>query len=182
MATLERLMTAEELLHTAGLGPCELLRGELVVMSPAGFEHGRIANRIAVRLGGFVERHSLGIVTTAETGFQIGSNPDTVRVPDIAFVAAARVPPAGWARFFAGPPDLAVEILSPSDRASEVLAKVQEWLSAGCRAVWLIDPPSRTLTVYGPRREALVLRESDTLDGGDLLPGFSVAMADVLGE
>jgi Uma2 family endonuclease len=121
----------------------------------------------------------LGIVTTAEAGFQIACNPDSVRVPDVAFVSAARVPPTGWARFFPGPPDLAVEILSPSDRASEVLAKLQDWLKSGCQAVWLLDPQSRTIAVHRSGREVLVLDESETLSGGDLLPGFSVVVAEI---
>jgi len=179
MATLEKATTAEQLFQAAGLGRCELVRGELITMTPAGFDHGRVANRISVRVGSFVEQNSLGIVATAEAGFQIGHDPDTVRAPDVAFVAAARVPAAGCPAFFQGPPDLAVEILSPSDRASEVLAKVQDWLKSGCQAVWLLDPQSRTVAVHRSGREVLVLGESEALSGGDLLPGFSVAVAEI---
>ncbi|MGD0654122.1 MAG: Uma2 family endonuclease [Thermoguttaceae bacterium] len=178
MAILETLITAEQLLQMPALEHCELIRGELVKMSPTGLEHGRVANRISVRLGLYVEEHRLGIVTTAEAGFQIGHNPDTVRAPDVAFLSAVRVPKNPMAGFFDGPPDLAVEVLSPNDRAGEVLAKIQEWLNAGCRMVWLVDPITRTVSVYHDLRTAQVLTAEDTISGDDLLPGFSLPVAE----
>jgi len=147
------------------------------MMSPAGSEHGLIALRIGSALLDFVESHALGVVLGAETGFQIAQNPDTVRAPDVAFIRAERVGGKLPRGFFPGAPDLAVEVLSPNDRASEVLAKVQEWLDAGCRAVWVVDPATRTVTIYRGRREALILTSTDTLGGGELLPGFSAAVA-----
>ena len=121
------------------------------MMSPAGSEHGWIVTNVTVPLAVFVKQRSLGRVFGAETGFRIGHDPDTVRA-DVAFVTAMRVgvelPPG----FFPGPPDLAVEVLSPDDRAGEVLAKVQDWLDAGCRAVWVVDPRTRTVTVYRSRQ------------------------------
>ena len=181
MAILETLITAEQLIQMPAVEHCELIRGELIKMSPTGLEHGRVANRISVRLGLYVEERQLGIVTTAEAGFQISHNPDTVRAPDIAFISAARVPKNPTAGFFDGPPDLAVEVLSPNDRAGDVLAKIQEWLQAGCRMVWLVDPSTRTVTVYHDRRNAQVLAEKDTISGDDLLPGFLVPVAEFFG-
>jgi Uma2 family endonuclease len=178
MVIVETLITAEQLLQMPAEEYCELIRGELIKISPTGLEHGRVANRISVRLGVYVEEHQLGIVTTAEAGFQIGHNPDSVRAPDVAFISAARVPKNPIAGFFDGPPDLAVEVLSPNDRAGEVLAKIQELLKAGCRMVWLVDPITRTVTVYHDRRNAQVLTAEDIISGDDLLPGFSVPVAE----
>ena len=178
MVIVETLITAEQLLQMPAVEHCELVRGEIIKMSPSGLEHGRVANRISVRLGVYVEEHQLGIVTTAEAGFQIGHNPDTVRAPDVAFLSAARVPKNPMAGFFDGPPDLAVEVLSPNDRAGEVLKKIQEWLHAGCRMVWLVDPSTRTVTVYHDLRTAQVLTAEDTISGDDLLPGFSLPVTE----
>jgi Uma2 family endonuclease len=182
MVSIETITTAEQLLRAADLGPCELVGGELIMMSPAGFRHGRVANRLSVRLGRFVEGNSLGVVTTAEAGFRIGRSPDTVRVPDIAFVRADRVPPTEPAGFFEGPPDLAVEVVSPNDRASEVLAKAQDWLDAGCGMVWVVDPQTATVSVYRNRSEVVILRGSESLAGGDILPGFTLPVGDIFGR
>ncbi len=149
------------------------------MMSPAGFEHGRIVGRICGRLERFVEQQAIGVVTGAETGFRIGRDPDTVRAPDVAFIRAERVPPAPLRGFFQGAPDLAVEVLSPGDRASEVLAKVQDWLSAGCRAVWVVDPANRTVSVYRSQDQVVTWSVSDELTGGDILPGFSLSVAEI---
>ena len=172
MATTRQITTAEQLLEAPGLGRCELLRGELVMMTPAGFEHGRIAMRIGELLAGFVRQRGLGTVTGAEAGFQIAQDPDTVRAPDVAFVRAERVPPTPTMGFFQGAPDLAVEVLSPNDRASEVLAKVQDWLRAGCGAVWVVDPATRTVAVYDSLNRMITRTTSDELTGGEVVPEF----------
>jgi Uma2 family endonuclease len=174
MTTIESITTAEQLLAAGDIGRCELVRGELVMMSPAGAEHGRIVARMTPRLAGFVEEGALGTVFGAETGFRIAHEPDTVRAPDVAFVRADRMGAELGRGFFPGPPDLAVEVLSPDDRAGEVLAKVQDWLDPGCLAVWVADPRTRTITVYRSRSEIAVLRDSETLSGGDLLPDFNL--------
>jgi Uma2 family endonuclease len=179
MATIERLMTAVELLQTPGLGRCELVQGELILMSPAGFEHGQIAINIGWALKAFVRSHPIGVITGAETGFHIGHEPDTVRAPDAAFIRRERVPPMPVRGFFPEAPDLAVEVLSPNDRASEVLSKVRDWLNSGCLAVWVIDPETTTVTVYHSQDQIAVLGPTDTLTGGDVLPGFSVLVAEI---
>ncbi len=127
----------------------------------------------------FVEPRKLGWVFGAEGGFQIGRDPDTVRAPDVAFVSAARMPATIPAGFFPGPPDLAVEVLSPHDRASEVLAKVSDWLEAGCPLVWVVDPENRSVTVYGQQKETHILHLPDVLNGGDVLPGLQVELAKI---
>ena len=170
-------MTAEQLFQASDLGRCELVRGELIPMSPAGSEHGAIALQVGSILLAFVKAHGLGAVFGAETGFQITRDPDTVRAPDVGFIRAeavgGKLPPG----FFPGAPDLAVEVLSPGDGASEVIATVEDWLGAGCHAVWVIDPKTCTVTVYHSSRKAMILTATDTLDGGDLLPGFHMPVA-----
>lgn len=179
MATTRTITTAEQLLQAAGLGRCELVRGELIMMTPAGFRHGCVAGSISRVLGNYVSEHLLGVVTGAETGFHIHRDPDTVRAPDVAFVRAQRVPATQPTGYFPGPPDLAVEVLSPGDRASELLAKVQDWLEAGCQVVWVADPKTQTLTVYKKGGEHLVLTPDQMVDAGEVVPGFRVAVREL---
>jgi Uma2 family endonuclease len=179
MATVQEITTAEQLLEAPDLGRCELVRGELVMMSPAGYEHGDVAGRVHGFLFHFVRQNGLGTVTAAETGFQIGHDPDTVRAPDVGFVCAERVPRVRTRGYFQGPPDLAVEVVSPSDRAGELLAKVQDWLAAGCRAVWVVDPTSQTVSVYRASHETSLLTVADALSDDELLPGFRLPVAEI---
>lgn len=179
MATTQGISTAEQLLEATGLGRCELVRGELIMMSPAGFEHGRLSARLAHRLTEVVEKAKLGLVLTSEPGFLLIRKPDTVRSPDVAFVRSDRVPGVPTMGYFEGAPDLAVEVLSPNDLASEVLEKVQEWLAAGCRAVWVVDPRKKLVTVHRPDRSTALLREADMLSGEEVVPGFAVSVAEI---
>jgi Uma2 family endonuclease len=178
MSIIQQITTAEQL-FAANLQHCELIGGELVIMSPAGFDHGRFASRIVAALENHVARRGLGVVTTAEAGFQLAHDPDTVRAPDVAFVRADRIPLSGVKGFFQGVPDIVVEVVSPTDRASEVAAKVQDWLQAGCTMVWVVDPEDRTVTVHRSRQDAVVLTTADTLSGGDVLPEFSMPVAEI---
>jgi Uma2 family endonuclease len=168
-------MTADDLLRLGSDHQRhELVRGALTTMTPAGSEHGVIAARLARLVDGFAAEHDLGIVFGAETGFHIASDPDTVRAPDLAFVAKARVPASGIPKgFWPGAPDLAVEVVSPSDTYAEVQEKVRDWLGAGARLVWVLDPRSRTVAVHSVTGAATILTDLETLDGGDLLPGWS---------
>jgi Uma2 family endonuclease len=177
MATVDQVTTADQLFE-ANLQHCELIAGELVMMSPAGFDHGRFALRIGAALDSFVTLRRLGVVVGAETGFQIARDPDTVRAPDVAFVRAERIPSGGVKGFFQGPPDLAVEVVSPGDRMSEVTAKAQDWLRAGCLLVWVVDPETQNVSIYRSGREVAVVTESDALTGEDVLPGFSTPVRD----
>jgi len=149
------------------------------MMSPAGFEHGRIVASITVPLGSFVKENALGVITGAETGFQIAHDPDTVRAPDVGFIRAERVSSTPTLGFFQGAPDLAVEVLSPTDRAGDMLAKVQDWLRAGSRAVWVIDPANQTVSVYDDRNQTVTLNTSDELTGGEVLSGFRIPVAEI---
>jgi Uma2 family endonuclease len=173
-------MTADELLRLSLADQrTELVRGVLVVREPAGYLHGRIAVRLARAIGNFVDTHGLGDVLAAETGFKLESNPDTVRAPDVAFVHRDRVPHPATRGFAALAPDLAVEVLSPTDRPGEVLSRVASWLSAGSRLVWVVDPDRRQARVYRADGSASLLTDQDSLDGEDVLSGFSCALATV---
>jgi len=164
------IRTAEQLERAGDIGPCELVRGELVMMMPPGGRHGQLGGRIAYELTAFAEASGAGTVLV-ETESR---NPDTVRAPDVAFVRAGRAIGDG---FLEGAPDLAVELVSPSDRPGYVAEKVAEWLEAGAGAVWVVDPRSRTVVVREGVRGPRVLGESDTLDGGVVLPGFELRWA-----
>ncbi len=163
-------------------GRAELVKGELEPMSPAGTQHGKIALRLGAILWNYVEEKNLGVVYAAETGFTIEEDPDTVRAPDVAFVARERIPPEGEPPgFWAIAPDLVAEVLSPFDQASAVQKKVTEYLQAGVRLVWLVDPETCTVTVYNSLQDGRILLAEDTLAGGDVLPGFSLALVRLFG-
>jgi Uma2 family endonuclease len=168
-----RLVTAEELL-AMGEGRRELIAGRVVEMSPAGHEHSCVAMRIGRHIGNFVESARLGNVSTADGGFRLARDPDFVRVPDIGFVVAARLPGLDTRGYPHLAPDLAVEVVAPDDRFSEVEAKARMWLAHGTRLVWVADPEQRLVFVYRPDGSRVVHGEADTLDGGDVLPGFAL--------
>ena len=173
-------MTADELLAMPHDGyRFELIKGALHQMAPASSQHGRIALRIGWRLAQFVEREGLGETYAAETGFVIATAPDTVRAPDASFVSKERAALASGEGFFPGAPDLAIEVVSPSDRPVEVKDKARDWLRAGTRMVIVIDPFDRTATVYRGLDDILTLTAGDTIDGGDVVPGWTLPLADV---
>ncbi len=150
------------------------------MMSPAGFEHGVIAQRLGARLSLFVEQQNLGMVPTAETGFILEEKPDTVRAPDVSFVSNEKLERCGMtAKYFPEAPDLAVEVVSPDDTAEAVDAKVRDWLAADTKLVWIIYPKGRTVTVYRSLDDIQVLGEQDMLSGEAIAPGFTCAVADI---
>jgi Uma2 family endonuclease len=171
-------VTADQLLGLPDDGKRrELVAGELREMPPSGHEHGRVTMRLSGPLSVFVEEHDLGAVYAAETGFLLAQNPDTVRGPDVAFVSKERLASvAGRRGYFPGAPDLAVEVISPGDLYSDVEAKVEEWLGAGCRMVVVVNPRNRTLKVYRSLTSVAVLTAADTFEGGEVVPGFRMAV------
>jgi Uma2 family endonuclease len=177
-----KLVTAEELFAMGDIGRCELIQGEVVHMAPAGAEHGDVAFELGRRIGNFVREHALGKVYAAETGFTIARNPDTTRAPDVAFVRKERVPARPRRGFFDGPPDLAVEVVSPSDTHSELAAKVSQWLTAGAVSVWVVDPPNQTIDVHHAGDRVERYRVADTLRDEVILQGFSVAVSEMFGQ
>ncbi len=148
-------------------------------MSPAGHTHGKIAARFTAALAPFVEDHGLGETYAAETGFLLRTRPDTVRAPDVAFVGTERLEAAAGSAdgFFPGPPDLAVEVVSPSDSAAQVQEKVMAWLAAGVRVVVALDPSRKIAAVHRSRAEATFLSGAQELTIPELLPGWSLNLA-----
>jgi Uma2 family endonuclease len=175
------LMTAAELLRTSLPDKrVELVRGVLVVREPAGYRHGDITARLAKRLMDVVEAGGLGRVLAAETGFQVASDPDTVRAPDVAFVSRARLPDPELPGYPALAPDLVVEVLSPGDRPGETLAKVGDWLNAGVRLVWIVDPARRLARVYRQDGSETLVTEAESFDGEEVVPGFTCSLGAIL--
>jgi len=160
------------------LARAELVGGQVVEMAPPGFRHGAVTAALVRALHEFVVAEDLG-VAVAETGFVLSHDPPTVRAPDVAVILASRLPSPPPAGFFFGPPDLAVEVLSPDDRPAEVAAKVADYLRAGTTAVWVVDPESRTVTVH-TRGGATRYAAEEAVDGAPVLPGLHLPVGDLL--
>ncbi len=175
-------MTAQELFeYTHEPYRQELVDGILYEMEPPGIEHGVVAMRIGMLLAVHVNERALGVAFASEIGFLLRSDPDTVRAPDAGFISQARIDAAGGipAGYWPGPPDVAVEVVSPNDRRSQVEGKALDWLASGTRAVVVLDPPLRTATVYRARDDIRVLTADETLDLGDVVPGWSARVGDL---
>ena len=175
-------VTADQLLRMPDDGfRYELLHGELRKTAPSGFEHGSVAARVTRSLAEHVETTKLGgVVCAAETGFKLASNPDHVRAPDVAFVRSDRVKQAGKVQgFWPGAPDLAVEVVSPNDSYAHVEEKIIDWLAAGTRMVIVVNPRTHTASVYRSPTEIVILSGEQMLNGGDVVPGWSLPVKDL---
>lgn len=179
--TAPALMTADELERLPGTGKRrELVRGHLIISEPPGFRHGDIVANLTFAISSFVRPRNLGRVL-AESGYVLFTGPDTVRGPDASFVRHERVPdpiPRGFARFA---PDLAIEVLSPSNRPGEILEKVADYLNAGTQLVWVVDPDRRQARIHRADGTISTVSEKEVLDGENVLPGFTCALAEILG-
>jgi len=180
MSIANRLVTADEFLRWPRDGfHHELWHGEVFTMSPSGSRHGEIALEIGGILRDFLRRHRLGRVTGAESGFLLRRDPDTVLAPDVGFIGQDRIGPAGLPEgFFEGAPDLAIEVQSPSESDREATDKARRWLEYGTRQVWVIRPRTAVVDVYTTQTSNSFSRE-ELLVGGDVLPGFSVKVAEI---
>jgi Uma2 family endonuclease len=182
----KHLLTAEEFaaLPLAGLRS-ELIEGELHTMPPTFEDHGETTMRLSIILGQYVLANQLGKMYAAETGFLIARNPDTVRAPDIAFIRQERLPsPHPAPRWVPVIPDLVVEVASSGDRPAEVQQKAAMWLDAGVQMVWVVSPGDRTVEVHRANdsgESVVTLHEHETLDGADIVPGFSTPVAAIFG-
>ncbi len=181
--TEAELLTAADLLRLDGEGVRgELIRGVLCKTMPTGIEHGRIVARLVAAMVVLAEPDGLGTVVASDSGVWLERDPDTVREPDIAFFSAERMPLnariTGYAEV---PPDLAVEVASPSDSHREVHDKAHMWLNHGVRLVWVVKPETRTVDVYRPGEPIATLGERDALDGLDVLAGFTCDVSAVFG-
>lgn len=179
-----RVMTSQELLrYRHEPYRQELIAGRLHEMEPPGAEHGMVAMRIAASLISHVKTADLGIVFASEVGFHLAHDPDTVRAPDVAFVSRERVEATGIPQgYWPGPPDVAVEVVSPNDRHSDVEGKALDWLDAGARAVVVVDPDLRAATVYRARDDIRVLGDGEPLDLDDVVAGWSPRVAEFFGQ
>lgn len=181
MTVAHGLVTAEMLLQMPADLRCELVQGEIIEMSPPGGEHGTVV----IRLGSLLYAWSLtspgGSVGT-ESGFVLARNPDTVRAPDVYYVRADRVPPAGVpVEYWDLAPDFAAEVVSPGDRAAEVKAKVHDYLQAGTELLWVIYPTRRAVVVHTPDGVAQTFTKLDVLENQAVLPGFRCTVSDIFG-
>lgn len=174
-------LTAEEFAALGDLGPCELVRGEIVAMSPTRRPHGRLTHRLDRILGDFVEAHDLGEVYVGEVGVQTEQGQDTVRGADIAFCPWPEVSSeeAEESETWMAPPALVVEVVSRHDTPRDLDRKVQEYLQVGVKRVWIVDERSRTVQVHRADGTSELLTETATLSGEEILPGFAVPVAEL---
>jgi len=178
--TMTDLMTAEQLESIEIPGKwTELVRGQLIVREPPSTYHGKISATILFLIAAFTRPRGLGAVFGQDIGFKIESDPDTVRAPDVAFLNRERSARVGKRGYSAVAPNLAVEVLSPGDRPSEVLEKVAAWLSAGVELAWVVDPERREVRVHRADGSIAVLASGDRLSGETVLPGFACAVTEL---
>lgn len=182
MAVTQRLMTAEELWDMPDIPgkQLELVRGELVEIPTPGAIHNVIVGLMSRLISAFASDHRLGVAFGDNMGYMLSRGPDTVRIPDVSFVAWEGVPETGipegnWLI----PPDLAVEVVSPSDHADDVYDKAREHVESGVRIVWVLWPKRRAVSVHTRDERTAELGPDDTLEGDDVLPGFSVRVGDL---
>ena len=176
-----KLLTAADLLalHAKGIRG-ELIRGAISETISASGEHGEIVMYLGWALQNFVLPRRLGRLAASDAGVLLERSPDTVREPDIAFFSADKIPLGVRVRgYYEVPPDLAVEIASPTDSAAALNDKVLMWLRYGARLVWTLHPDARRVDVYTPNGAVRSLADGDALDGGDVLPGFTCPITDI---
>ncbi|HYV13398.1 MAG TPA: Uma2 family endonuclease [Pyrinomonadaceae bacterium] len=154
----------------------ELIKGELLTMPPPNFLHGVIVANLAILLGHHIKANGLGHVC-AETGYRLESDPDTVLGPDVSFVSKERADQADDS-YYEGPPDLAIEVLSPSDRKGYIERKLAIYLETGTRSIWLVNPRRRTVEVISSSGERRTLHEDDELVD-DTIPDFRVKVSEI---
>lgn len=174
----QQLVTAEEFAALPGGDErYELVNGVIVEMPRPKPRHGLTAGRLSRKLALFLDQQPLGEIFI-ESGFLVGREPDIIRGPDLAFVSAHRVPSGqDLDSYFEGAPDIAIEIVSPNDATVDTRQRIDEYLAAGARLIWIIFPMFKTIEVHHLDLTATTLRTTDTLDGGDVLPGFSVPVS-----
>lgn len=181
--TTKKLMTAEEFydwVHQPEQADkwFELVRGEVIELPPPIKPHGVVCIRVSYLLTAYADQRGFGYVTCNDTGVLLQRDPDTVRGPDVALYEDANTFAELHPKYGEVPPRLAVEVLSPNDRANKVLRKINDYLRCGVGMVWVIDPEIRSVTVHQPGQPQIELTENQELTGADVLPGFSCRVAD----
>ena len=186
MTIQEKLYTVEEFWEMAHLAEndekrLELVEGEIYEMPPAGGEHGELGADLLIRIGSHIRQYKLGHVTIAETGyilFTSDDGKDTVRAPDVGYISYERLPNRLPPTYIPLPPDLAVEVVSPNDRADEIEVKINQYLRAGVRLIISVSPASRTVNVF-KGSQVIRLSGDDVLDFAPVLPGFSLRISEL---
>ena len=177
--SIRRRISGEELLRHPELGTCELINGEVIMLSPAGAGHGRVAMFIGGLIWSHVAKKRLGSVFAAETGFYLHRHPDTVRGPDCVFVSAERMPEEPLKGYLPFAPDLAVEVTDPADPPLTTIEKALSFVEAGVKLVWVVDYRAKRAQVYEQGKAPRLLPEDGILDGGRILPGFKLPLQKV---
>lgn len=171
-----KLIIGEELLAMGDIGPCELIDGRIVPMTPTGGEHGIVEFELGRHLGNFAADRGLGWVMGGEVGIYTRRNPDRVRGADVVFISKERLPESTRG-FLQVAPELIVEIMSPEDRWQDIRQKLDEYFSIGVERVWIVEPGNRTVLVYRSTSKVQEFREEDTLRGEGVLEGFTLPVA-----
>ncbi len=180
-----RHMTIEEFSAvTPADGRFELIKGELREVAAASGRHGEIGSESHVRIGSFAALHGLGRTYTSETGFILARGDRAVVIlPNVSFVRRERLPPAkdreGYMPVI---PDLVVEVVSPTDRHADIIEKIALYMAAGIPMLWLAEPRRQAVTVHRPGMPPVVVELDGVLDGGNILPGLRIRVADVFAE
>lgn len=182
LPTTHRLVTGEELYHMTGIGPSELVKGEIVERMPTGHRHGDVEFTIGFFLKSYLREHKLGKVFGGETGVYAGRAPDTVRGVDVAYMSHERFARVQSKSYLDVAPELIVEIMSPQDAWSEVQEKLAEYFAIDVKVVWVVDPKLQQIHSYRAVDEVQIYKLSDTLTCEDLLPGFAMRSAEIFAD
>lgn len=172
-AATDHLLTGEEFFELGDIGPCELLDGRIVPMTPTGAEHSQVESVLVRLVGNFVDQNARGWVLAGEVGIYTQRNPDRVRGADLAFVSRQQTAtiPKGFLDFG---PDLVVEVVSPNDRWTDIREKIDEYFGIGVRQVWIVEPPSRQVLVYASATTATRYGMGEKLQGTEGLAGLEI--------
>jgi Uma2 family endonuclease len=182
VATQTQLVTAADLLEMGDIGPCELVRGEIIPMSPVNVEHAWLENEIGRLLGNFVEKRKLGWVMVGEVGLFTETDPDTVRGADVIFISRERAGRRPRQGFLQIAPELAVEVVSPNDRWAGLHDKIEEYFAMGIDRVWVVEPKRQQIRVYSSPVSMTVVSRNEVLRGEGVLADFALPVSDLFSE
>ena len=175
----ERLITGEELLRYPDLGPCELVDGRIVPLTPTRPEHGEVELDLGSELRAWARLSGRGRAFSGEVGIYIRRNPDTVRAADLVYISNERFAQRGKSSYLNVAPELVVEVLSPTDRKGDIVTKIKDYLSVGVDRVWIVDSKRQCIFAYRPDTEVQQFKVGDVLRDEELLPGFRLPVEDL---
>lgn len=178
-AIRKKLVTGKELLEMGDIGPCELIEGRIVKMSPTNTEHSELEIELGRLLANFVIEKKLGKVMGGEAGIYTKQNPDTVRAADLLFISHERLKRKSSKAFLSVAPELVIEIVSPGDRWQDLREKIEEYFAIGVNWVWIVEPKKKTILVYTSATEMAKYEESDILVGEGILKGFHLNLTEL---